>query len=108
MIFGQGLMLRTPHLRVHWFSSRLLYLKTLIKIFRLISRLKMSFPYTKPKSTERPLRSENNPLAVEMDNKSFVSFLNKLNSAPPEFHSGRDGVFTVEDRNSIRGDCPMQ
>jgi signal transduction histidine kinase len=40
---------------------------------------------------------------LEIYNKSFVSFLNKLNSAPPESISGRDGVFTVEDRNGSSG-----
>jgi nitrogen-specific signal transduction histidine kinase len=41
------------------------------------------------------------PLVVEMDNKLFVSFLNKSDS-PPEFISGREGVFTP-DRNTPSG-----
>ena len=45
----------------------------------------------------------NRPLGVEMDNKSFVSFYNKLNSAPPEPTSGREGVFTPEDRKDSSG-----
>lgn len=40
---------------------------------------------------------------AEMDNKSFMSFPNKLNSAPPESISGRDGVFMEEDRNGPSG-----
>jgi signal transduction histidine kinase len=40
---------------------------------------------------------------AEMDNKSFISFLNKLNSAPPESISGKDGVFMEEDRNGPSG-----
>jgi hypothetical protein len=44
MIFSEELMLRIPYLKVNWFSFRLLYLKTLIKIFGLISRLKNEFP----------------------------------------------------------------
>jgi nitrogen-specific signal transduction histidine kinase len=42
-------------------------------------------------------------LVAEMDNKSFMSFPNKLNSAPPESNSGRDGVFMEEDRNGLSG-----
>jgi len=38
-----------------------------------------------------------------MDDKSFMSFPNKLNSAPPESISGRDGVFMGEDRNGPSG-----
>jgi nitrogen-specific signal transduction histidine kinase len=45
----------------------------------------------------------NKPLAAEMDSKSFMPFPNRLNSAPPESISGRDGVFMVEDRNGPSG-----
>ncbi len=45
----------------------------------------------------------NKPLVAEMDNKSFLSFPNRLNSAPPESISGRDGVFMVEGRNGSSG-----
>ena len=38
-----------------------------------------------------------------MDNKSFMSLPSKLNSASPESASGRNGVFTVEERNSFSG-----
>ena len=41
----------------------------------------------------------NRPLGVEMDDKSFKSFLNKLNSAPPESISGASGILTEEDKN---------
>jgi nitrogen-specific signal transduction histidine kinase len=40
---------------------------------------------------------------AEMDNKSFMSFPNRLNSAPPESILGRGGVFMEEDRNSPLG-----
>jgi len=40
---------------------------------------------------------------AEMDNKSSMSFPNRLNSAPPESISGRDGVFMEEDRNGPSG-----
>jgi nitrogen-specific signal transduction histidine kinase len=40
---------------------------------------------------------------AEMDNKSFMSFPNRLSSAPPESISGRGGVFMEEDRNSPLG-----
>ena len=40
---------------------------------------------------------------AEMDDKSFMSFPNKLNSAAPESISGRDGVFMEEDRNGPSG-----
>ncbi len=42
---------------------------------------------------------ENNPSVAEMDNKLFISSLNKLNLTPPEFISGGDGVFVEEDEN---------
>lgn len=45
MIFSKELTLRIPHLRVNWFSFKLLYLKILIRIFGLMSRLKNKFPY---------------------------------------------------------------
>jgi nitrogen-specific signal transduction histidine kinase len=45
----------------------------------------------------------NKPLVADMDNKSFMSFPNKLNSAPPESTPGRDGVFMEEDRNGPSG-----
>ena len=38
-----------------------------------------------------------------MDNKLFVSFLNKLDSVPPEPISGGEGVFTPEDRKGSPG-----
>jgi len=40
---------------------------------------------------------------VEMDNKSFMSFPNNLNSAPPESISGTNGILTEEDRNGPPG-----
>jgi len=46
---------------------------------------------------------ENKPFVAEMDSKSFMPFPNKLNSAPPESISGRDGVFMEEDRNGPSG-----
>jgi nitrogen-specific signal transduction histidine kinase len=45
----------------------------------------------------------NKPLVAEMENKSFMSFPNKLNSAPPESISGRDVIFMEEDRNGPSG-----
>jgi len=45
MIISKELMLGIQHLRISWFSLRLLYLKTLINIFSLIGRLKNKFPY---------------------------------------------------------------
>jgi nitrogen-specific signal transduction histidine kinase len=45
----------------------------------------------------------NKPLVADMDNKSFMSFPNELNSAPPESVSGRDGVFMEEDKNNPFG-----
>jgi len=45
MIFSKEVIFRMPHLRVNWFSLRVLYLKILIKIFGLINRLKNEFPY---------------------------------------------------------------
>ena len=44
---------------------------------------------------------ENTPLMAERCKS--LSFPNKLNSAPPESISGRDGVFMVEDRNGPSG-----
>jgi nitrogen-specific signal transduction histidine kinase len=38
-----------------------------------------------------------------MDNKSFTSFPNNLNSAPPESISGTNGILTEEDRNGPPG-----
>jgi nitrogen-specific signal transduction histidine kinase len=38
-----------------------------------------------------------------MDNKSFMSFPNNLNSAPPESISGTNGILTEEDRNGPPG-----
>ncbi len=38
-----------------------------------------------------------------MDNKSFVSFVNKLNSAAPESNPGRDGVSMEEEGNGLPG-----
>jgi K+-sensing histidine kinase KdpD len=46
---------------------------------------------------------ENKLLGVEMDNKSFVSFLNKSDSVPLESVSGIEGVFTLEDRKGPPG-----
>jgi len=46
---------------------------------------------------------ENNPSVAEMDNKLFISSLNKLNLTPPEFISGGDGVFVEEDENTPFG-----
>ena len=40
MIFSKELMLGGHQLRANWFSVRLLYLKTLVKIFSLISRVR--------------------------------------------------------------------
>jgi hypothetical protein len=40
---------------------------------------------------------ENNPLVAENDNKSFISFLNKVNSTPLVSISGGDGDFMEED-----------
>jgi nitrogen-specific signal transduction histidine kinase len=40
---------------------------------------------------------ENNPSVAEMDNKLFISSLDKLNLTPPELISGGDGVFIEED-----------
>ena len=45
----------------------------------------------------------NKPLVADMDNKSFMSFPDKLNSAPPESTSARDGVFMEEDKNNAFG-----
>jgi len=44
MIIDKELMLGIPHFRANWFAFRLLYLKTLIKIFGLINRLKNESP----------------------------------------------------------------
>jgi nitrogen-specific signal transduction histidine kinase len=46
---------------------------------------------------------ENNPSVAEMDNKLFISSLNKLNLTPPEFISGGDGVFMEEDEKPPLG-----
>jgi hypothetical protein len=43
---------------------------------------------------------ETNPSLGEMDNESFISFLNKLNSALPESISGGDHSFMTEEKNS--------
>ncbi len=40
---------------------------------------------------------------VDINNNSFLSFLNKLDSRPPESVSGREGVFTQEDRKDSPG-----
>jgi len=45
MIISKKLMLGMQHLRIGWFSFRLLYLKALINIFSLIGRLENKFPY---------------------------------------------------------------
>jgi nitrogen-specific signal transduction histidine kinase len=45
----------------------------------------------------------NKPLVAEMDNKSFMPFPNKLNSASPESISGRDGIFMEEERIGSSG-----
>jgi hypothetical protein len=45
----------------------------------------------------------NRLLGVEMDNKSFMSFLNKLDSVPPEPIPGGGGVFTPEGRKDPPG-----
>ncbi len=45
MIISKELTLGIQHLRISWFSLRLLYLKALINIFSLIGRLKNKFPY---------------------------------------------------------------
>ena len=53
--------------------------------------------------SSRPNRSslmETNPSLGEMDNESFISFLNKLNSALPESISGGDHSFMTEEKNS--------
>jgi len=42
---------------------------------------------------------ESNPLAAEIDNKSFISFLNQLHSKPLECIAGRNGVFMGEDED---------
>lgn len=42
---------------------------------------------------------ENKSFEGKMDDKSFTSFLNKINSAPPEFVSGGDGLIITEDKN---------
>jgi hypothetical protein len=39
MSISKGLMLGIKHLRINWFSFRLLYLKALTNIFSLIGRL---------------------------------------------------------------------
>ena len=44
MILSKELTLQILHLRMNWFSLRLLYLKILIKIFGLMSKLKKEFP----------------------------------------------------------------
>ena len=46
---------------------------------------------------------ENNPSVAKRDNELFISSLNKLNLAPPEFISGGDGVFMEEDENNPFG-----
>ena len=43
---------------------------------------------------------EPNPFEAEMDNKSFISFLDKMNSALPESISGGDDGSMAEDKNS--------
>jgi hypothetical protein len=43
MVFSKELMLGIQHLRINWFSFRLLYLKALINIFSLIGRLENKF-----------------------------------------------------------------
>jgi hypothetical protein len=45
MLISKKLMLGMQHLRISWFSLRLLYLKALINIFSLIGRLEKRFPY---------------------------------------------------------------
>ena len=45
MIISKELMLEIQHLRINWFSIKLLYLKALISIFSLIGRLENKFPY---------------------------------------------------------------
>jgi len=45
MIISKELMFGIQHLRINWFSLRLLYLKALMNIFSLIGRLKNKFPY---------------------------------------------------------------
>jgi K+-sensing histidine kinase KdpD len=45
----------------------------------------------------------NKSLVADMDNKSFMPFPNKLNSAPSKSISGRDGVFMEEERNGPSG-----
>ena len=44
MIISKKLMLGMQHLRISWFSLRLLYLKALVNMFRLIGRLENKFP----------------------------------------------------------------
>ena len=43
---------------------------------------------------------KNKPFEAEMDNKSFISFLDGLNSGLPEPISRGDDVFMTEDKNS--------
>jgi len=47
------------------------------------------------------LKSGDNPLVAEMDNKSFVSFVNKLNSVPPESIPGKAGVSMEKEKNGL-------
>jgi len=45
MAKNKELMVGIQHLRANWFSFRVLYLKALIRIFRLICKLRNEFPY---------------------------------------------------------------
>jgi len=45
MAKSKELMVGIQHLRANWFSFRLLYLKALIRIFRLICKLRNEFLY---------------------------------------------------------------